>query len=41
MDSYDELIIQDIKENEANAAGDADEYLKIITCLLNLEAGPM
>jgi hypothetical protein len=37
MDSNDELMIQAIMENEANATVDEDEHLEIISYLLVLQ----
>jgi hypothetical protein len=38
MDKHDELMIQAILKDEANATIDEDVYLKIISCLLCLQA---
>jgi hypothetical protein len=37
MDKLDELVIQAILKDEANATVDEDVYLKIISCLLCLQ----
>jgi hypothetical protein len=37
MDKHDELMIQAILKDEANATVDEDVYLKIVSCLLCLQ----